>query len=63
MNDLEKQLKIDNHDFSVDERLEMISTCFNATIDSVIMQLPDPNELHAFKTCLRKYARVKMRSV
>ena len=28
MDDLEKQLTIDNHDFGVEERLEIVSTCF-----------------------------------
>lgn len=61
--DLDNQLTIDNHDMAVDERLEIISTCFGHTIGSVVMQVPDPNELHAFKTCVRKFARVKMRSL
>ena len=61
--DLENQLRIDNHDFGVDERLEIISTCFDKCITSVIMQIPDPNELTSFKTCVRKYARVKMRAL
>ena len=49
MNDLESQLKIDNHDIAVDERLEIIGYCMEKNIDSVIMQVPDPNELHFFK--------------
>ena len=54
---------MDNHDFALDERLEIVTTCFDETINSVIMQLPHPNELFALKQCVRKYARVKMRSV
>ena len=61
--DLETQLRIDNHDFGVAERLEIVSTCFDKTISTVIMQIPEPNELHAFKTCVRKFSRVKMRSL
>ena len=57
------QLRIDNHDFGVDERMEIISTCFEKSITTVIMQVPDPNELHEFKMCVRKFARVKMRSL
>lgn len=63
LNDLEKQLQVDNHDYSVQDRLEMIDTCFNKTVASVIMQVPEPNELHAFKTCVRKFSRVKMRQM
>ena len=63
LDDLEKQLTIDNHDFSVQDRLEMIDLCFNKTVASVIMQVPEPNEIHAFKTCIRKFSRVKMRSM
>ena len=63
MEDLEKQLRIDNHDFGVEERMEIISTCFTKSIATVIMQVPEPNELHEFKMCVRKFARVKMRSL
>ena len=63
LNDLETQLEIDNHDIGVDERLEMIHYCMEKNVDSVIMQIPEPNELHYFKQCVRKYARVKMRSL
>ena len=48
---------------AIEERLEVISTCFEKAISTVIIQVPDPNELHEFKMCTRKYARVKMRSV
>ena len=48
---------------AVDEKLEMINYCFDKTVNSVISQLPNEEETYAFKTCLRKYARVKMRAV
>ena len=60
---LNRQLKVDNHDFALDERLEIVTTCFDKTIGSVIMQIPDPEELFKFKMCVRKFARVKMRAV
>ena len=63
LKDLEKQLSIDNHDISVDERMEIIETCFGKCITSVVMQIPDPNELHDYKMCIRKFTRVKMRSL
>ena len=63
MTDLERQLTIDNHDIGLEERMDIVSFCFDKTIASVIMQVPDPNELHSFKMCVRKYARVKMRSL
>ena len=48
---------------ALDERLEIVTTCFDKTIGSVIMQIPDPEEMHSFKKCVRKFARVKMRSI
>jgi hypothetical protein len=36
---------MDNHDFSVDERLEIIGTCYNKNVKSMIMQLPDAEEM------------------
>ena len=63
MTDLNSQLKVDNYDFGLSERLEIVTTCFDKTISSMIMQIPDPEELHVFKKCVRKYARVKMRSL
>ena len=63
LNDLETQLRVDNHDIGVDERLEIIATCFDKNISSVVMQIPEPQELHTFKMCVRKYARVKMRTL
>lgn len=63
MDQLNRTLKNDNHDMALDEKLEIIGTCFNKTVDSVIMQVPDLSELYAFKKCVRKFARLKMRSV
>ena len=37
-------------------------TCFDKNVNSVIMQIPDLEELFAFKKCVRKYSRVKMRA-
>ena len=63
LDDLDAKLKQDNHDIALDERMEIISTCFNKNINSVIIQIPEPEEQHAFKMCVRKFARVKMRTV
>lgn len=38
------QLKYDNHDNALDERLEIIMTCFEKNISSVILQVPDTEE-------------------
>ena len=43
--------------------MEMIATCFNKNVNSVIMQVPDPEESHQFKMCVRKFSRVKMRAI
>ena len=43
--------------------MEMIGTCFNKSVQSVIMQIPDKDESDKFKNCLRKFARTKMRIV
>ena len=37
LDSLNDQLRDDNHDISLDERLEIISTCFDKNINSVIM--------------------------
>ena len=63
LDDLDAKLKQDNHDIALDERMEIISTCFNKNINWVIIQIPEPEEQHAFKMCVRKFARVKMRTV
>ena len=60
---LNQQIENDNHDNALAEKMDIISTCFNANVHSVIMQIPDVAELYSFKQCVRKYARVKMRSV
>ena len=46
LDDLDAKLKQDNHDIAVDERMEIIATCFNKNVHSVIMQVPDPEESH-----------------
>ena len=33
---LNVQLKVDNHDISLDEKLEMITTCFDKNVNSVV---------------------------
>ena len=43
--------------------MQIIGTCFEKNINSIIMQMPDLEELYDFKKCVRKYARVKMRAV
>ena len=43
--------------------MEMIATCFNKNVNSVIMQVPDPEESFQFKMCVRKFSRVKMRAI
>ena len=61
--DLEQQLKIDNHDISLEEKMHTISVCFGKTVQSIFIQMPDLEELYAYKKCIRKYSRVKMRAV
>ena len=61
LDDLDRRLRLDNHDLSTDERLEIITTCFGKTVNSVIMQVPDLEEVFEFKHCVRKYSRVKQR--
>ena len=63
LKDVERQLVQDNHDISLDEKLTIVQTCFDRTVNSIIMQMPDLEELYAFKKCVRKFARVKMRIV
>ena len=46
LDDLDAKLKQDNHDIAVDERMEIIATCFNKNVNSVIMQMPDQEETH-----------------
>lgn len=60
---LNTQLKHDNHDNALDEKMEIITYCFEKNVGSVIMQVPDQEESQLFKTCVRKFARSKMRTV
>jgi len=39
-------LKVDNNDISLDEKLEMITTCFDKNVNSVVTQVPDLEELY-----------------
>ena len=41
----------------------MIDTCYTRTVNSVIMSVPDLEELYNFKRCIRKYGRTKMRVI
>ena len=41
---LNAQLRADNHDLALDERLEIINTCFTKTVNSVVMAVPDSEE-------------------
>ena len=43
--------------------MKIVKTCFDKTVNSIVMQMPDLEELYTFKKCVRKYARVKMRAV
>jgi hypothetical protein len=43
--------------------MTIISTCFDKTVHSVIMSIPDLEELYNYKRCVRKYSRVKMRTI
>ena len=43
--------------------MDIVKVCFEKNINSVIMQVPDLEELYEFKKCIRKYARVKMRAI
>lgn len=60
---LNAQLSADAHDMAVQEKLDITTYCFDKTVNSVVMQIPDTNELHAFRQCVRKFARVKMRAI
>ena len=61
--DLDQQLDFDNHDLAVQERMEIVSTCYQKNVNSVIVSIPSLEELYGFKKCVRKYARVKMRAI
>jgi len=60
---LERRLAQDNHDIALNEKLSIISHCFDKNVDSVVMQMPDLEELYLFKKCVRKFSRVKMRAI
>ena len=63
LSSLDAQLQSDNHDLALEEKMEIIGTCFKRNINSVVMAIPDVDELYLYKKCVRKYARVKMRAV
>lgn len=63
LKDLEKQLAIDNHDIALEEKMQAVQVCFEKNVNSIFMQMPDLEELYAFKKCVRKYMRVKMRAI
>lgn len=54
---------MDNHDISLDEKMVPVKMCFEKNVNTVFVQMPDLEELYAFKKCIRKYNRVKMRAV
>lgn len=54
---------MDNHDIALDEKMRSVQLCFEKTVNSIFMQMPDLEELYAYKKCIRKYSRVKMRAV
>ena len=63
LKDIEAQLKIDNHDIALEEKMQTIQVCFEKNVNSIFTQMPDMEELYAFKKCIRKYSRVKMRAI
>ena len=63
LKELDAQLKMDNHDISLEEKMQAVNLCFEKNVNSIFMPVPDLEELYAFKKCIRKYARVKMRAV
>ena len=60
---LNAQLQHDNHDLALDEKLEIITTCFDRCVNSVILAIPSNEEMQRFQICVRKFSRVKMRSI
>ena len=63
LKEVEQQLKNDNHDIALEEKMQAVAVCFDRTVHSTFMQMPDLEELYAYKKCIRKYARVKMRTL
>lgn len=54
---------MDNHDIALDEKMRIVQLCFEKTVNSIFMQMPDLEELYSYKKCIRKYSRVKMRAI
>ena len=63
MKELDSQLKMDNHDIALEEKMQVVKVCFDKTINSIFTQMPDLEELYLYKKCIRKYSRVKMRTI
>jgi len=63
LKELNTQLRFDNHDIALEERLEIITTCFDKNVGSIILLMPNGDEPTNFLTCVRKFARTKMRTV
>ena len=61
--ELDQQLQLDAHDLAIEEKMEIINTCYTKTVGSIISSIPDLDELLTFRKCVRKYARVKMRCI
>ena len=60
---VEQQLKMDNHDIALEEKMQVVKVCFDKNINSIFTQMPDLEELYLYKKCIRKYSRVKMRAI
>ena len=54
---------MDNHDIALEEKMSVIKVCFEKNINSIFTQMPDLEELYQYKKCIRKYSRVKMRTI
>ena len=63
LRDLAARLEKDNREIAQNERLAIVEHCFGRTVNSVVMQMPDLEELYAYKKCIRKYARAKMQAI
>ena len=60
---LQFQVSNDSHDMAIQEKLDIISTCLDKNMNSIITAIPNLEELYSFKKCVRKFCRVKMRAV
>ena len=60
---MNQQLQLDAHDLAVEEKMDIVNTCFDKNVNSIIAHMPDLDELLTFRKCVRKYARVKMRCI